>query len=114
MSEVYGLLAESQSIYPDPKITIVGQGAQESVGLPQTTPLVRNTAARVAPGPGQGPGHGAVMDSNTPGNIFLPGIPTDSWWSTIVPLMTNTVTTRKFASRYIAAQRNLPICFNVL
>ena len=32
----------------------------------------------VAKSPGQGPGHGVVKDSNAPGNIFLPGIPTDS------------------------------------
>jgi len=52
---------------------------QESAGLPQTIAFRKNTAAHNAPGPGQGPGHGAVRDSNTPGNVFLPGIPTDSW-----------------------------------
>ena len=54
---------------------------EESVGLPQTITLRKNTAAHDAPGTGQKPGHGAVKDSNTPGNVFLLGIPTDSWWS---------------------------------
>ena len=58
---------------------------EESVSLHQTTALRKNTAAHDAPGPGQKPGHGAVKDSKTPGNIFLPGIPTASWvfWDVI-------------------------------
>ena len=54
-------------------------GVQESVGLPQIIARKKNTGAHAAPGPGQGPGHGAVKGSDTLGKVFLPGIPTDSW-----------------------------------